>query len=840
MRLRNFIQPRLYLLPLLVLSLFATAWLVYNSILTADRHHQALDVVDNLTTTDTRLTRAALEARMAPLANYDILNSELNQMRLELGEAINLVAKIDDPKISRVVVRLQHDLETRSTSVDDFRRDNAIVKNSLQYFPHVIHGLILAGEHEKEIPRADLAMLSHIMLLYLGQATPENRAQLDLWLTTVKQAKSHLSKESARKLDLGLSHARNIRDVLPRLDKITTQLTSSEISTEFKRLHDQILVAERTQQNKSNLLFMAFVFSTLFMAIILLRVWRRRIGELNLASTVFDASPEGIMITDAKKKILNANPAFCKTKGYLKEELIGLTPNLLKSDKHPPDFYQEMWAYINKNGHWNGEIMNRNKAGNIIPEWVSINAVLNDNNEIVNYVAVYTDLLQRYEAEEKIRFLANHDPLTSLPNRRLLLDRLKQALAANARTGKDGALLFIDLDHFKTLNDSLGHGFGDLLLQQVAARLTVCVRESDTVARLGGDEYVIMLEDLSESALEAAEQAKAVGDKILAALNQPYQLNSQEYRSTASIGVALFSTHGKTQEDLMKHADIAMYHAKQAGRNGVCFFDPQMQKAIHTRIDLEYDLRKALENQQFQMHYQIQVDDSGYPIGAEALIRWDHPERGLVSPLNFISLAEDTGLILPIGQWVLETACAQLESWQQNALTRNLTLSINVSAKQFYQADFVAQVNAAVQHYGINPIRLKLELTESLLLDNTEETIIIMNSLKELGILFSLDDFGTGYSSLQYLKRLPLYQLKIDRSFVRDIVTDNSDQAIVRTIIAMAHTLNLNVIAEGVETEEQQLILQNSGCKHFQGYLFGKPEPIKQFQAALETDLIAI
>ncbi len=394
-------------------------------------------------------------------------------------------------------------------------------------------------------------------------------------------------------------------------------------------------------------------------------------------------------------------------------------------------------------------------------------------------------------------------------------------------------MLFIDLDNFKTLNDTLGHDIGDLLLEQVAARLTTCVREGDTVARIGGDEFVVMLEDLSEDTLEAAEQTETIADKILATLNQPYRLGIHAHHSTPSIGATLFNNN-KSIDELLKQADIAMYQAKKAGRNTLRFFDPEMQKNINSRALLEIELRKALEKQEFQLYYQIQVDSAHAPIGAEALIRWQHPQRGLVPPLEFIPLAEDTGLILPIGQWVLETACAQIKAWEQDALTDALALCVNVSAKQFHQSDFVAQVRASVLRHGINPQRLKLELTESMLLENIDDTIATMVALRESGVGFSLDDFGTGYSSLQYLKRLPLDQLKIDQSFVRDIAIDSSDKAIVTTIIAMAHSLNLGVIAEGVETEEQRQFLENTGCSHYQGYLFGKPLPIGQFGALLK------
>lgn len=410
-------------------------------------------------------------------------------------------------------------------------------------------------------------------------------------------------------------------------------------------------------------------------------------------------------------------------------------------------------------------------------------------------------------------------------------------LSLSSRSGRDVALLFLDLDHFKTLNDSLGHDIGDMLLKQVAERLTSCIRDSDTAARLGGDEYLVMLENLSEQPIEAAAQAEIISEKILNELNQPYQLDKNEYQSTVSIGVAIYGNQNISQDELLKHADIAMYQAKKAGRNSVCFYDPQMQHSIHARLDLERELREAIEKKQFKLYYQIQVDHLGFPLGAEALIRWQHPQRGLVSPFQFIQLAEETGLILPIGQWVLEAACSQLKVWEQDERCRSLTISINVSAKQFRQEGFVNQVQTATNRYAINPKLLKLELTESILLEGIEETIKIMNELKKTGIRFSLDDFGTGYSSLQYLKRLPLSQLKIDQSFVHDIVSDINDRAIVRTIIAMAQSMELEVIAEGVETIEQRQLLQNTGCMKFQGYLFGKPVSIEEFDFSLNQNM---
>ncbi|NDU91186.1 MAG: EAL domain-containing protein, partial [Ferrovum sp.] len=481
--------------------------------------------------------------------------------------------------------------------------------------------------------------------------------------------------------------------------------------------------------------------------------------------------------------------------------------------------------------------------------------VRDDQGQPLKLNGVVFEITEWKEAQDKINNLAFYDPLTGLSNRRLLSDRLRLALASSARSRREGAILFIDLDNFKTINDTLGLAFGDLLLQQVAQRLTDCTRKADTlarmgsdefvdtqrslgesaqeaatVARMGGDEFVVMIEDLSEHTQKAATQAEIVGKKILLALSQPYQIDTREYHSTCSIGITLFNDRQQRTDDLLKQADIAMYQAKKAGRNALRFFDLQMQDALTARATLERELRNALDHRQFQLYYQIQMDSFLQPIGAEALIRWNHPDRGLVLPGQFITLAEETGLILPIGQWALETACAQLKTWQQEEHTNSLVLAVNVSAREFRQVDFVAQVRAAVQRHAIRPELLKLELTESLLLEDIEDTIAIMNALNEIGIQFSLDDFGTGYSSLQYLKRLPLDQIKIDQSFVRDVAVNSGDKAIVRTILAMAHSMNLAVIAEGVETREQLQMLLNMGCTHYQGYLFGKPVPIEQFE----------
>lgn len=560
---------------------------------------------------------------------------------------------------------------------------------------------------------------------------------------------------------------------------------------------------------------------------------RKRVEtELRIAATAFEVK-EGMMVIDIHRVMLRVNHAFTTITGYSAEDAIGQSPQLMSSGEHDASFYSDIWRTINNLDVWEGEVLNRRKNGEVYYGHLTITAVKDNQSIITNYVATLSDITLRKAAEEEIQRLAFYDPLTRLPNRRLLLDRLKQAITSSARTGRGGAILFLDLDHFKTLNDTLGHAIGDLLLQQVALRLESCVRKGDTVARLGGDEFVVLLENLGELQIEVAAKTEDIGEKILTILNQPYQLATHEYQSTPSIGAALIDNHSISPDELLKQADIAMYQAKKAGRNTLCFFDPQMQENINIRVDTERELNTALEQQQFYLYYQLQVNNLGHPLGAEALIRWLHPTRGLISPLHFIPLAEETGLIVQIGDWVLNTACKQLKLWEQDPATRHLTLSINVSVKQFRQIDFVTKVKTAVQRFGIKPQKLKLELTESMLLDNVDDTILIMNALKEAGIFFSLDDFGTGYSSLQYLKKLPIYELKIDQMFVQDIATDSSDQVIVCTIIAMAHSLAINVIAEGVETPEQRQYLLENGCTNYQGYLFSKPVPIDAFVVLL-------
>jgi diguanylate cyclase (GGDEF)-like protein/PAS domain S-box-containing protein len=556
----------------------------------------------------------------------------------------------------------------------------------------------------------------------------------------------------------------------------------------------------------------------------------RQQEALRIAATAFE-SQQGTIITNAQRVILQVNKAFTDITGYSAEEAVGQNPRIMKSERHDMAYYMAIYQSLENIGVWAGEIWNRRKNGEVYPEWLNISAVKDEAGLTTHFVGIFTDISQRVSAQAQIDTLAFYDPLTQLPNRRLLMDRLEQALHASTRHARKNALLFVDLDNFKTLNDTLGHHQGDLLLAQVAQRLKTCTRDGDTLARLGSDEFVVMLEDLSQDDMEAATQAEIVADNVLSAFQQDFQLGQGAHHSTPSIGITLFGGEPlEGSEQPLKRAELAMFQAKAAGRNTARFFDAHMQAEVSAHAALESDLREAVRKQQFLLHYQSQVVGAGRITGVEALVRWQHPQRGMVSPAEFIALAEESGLILPIGQWVLETACTQLTAWAADPAFAHLTMAVNVSARQFKQPDFVDSVLSTLERTRANPQRLKLELTESMLVDEVEMVIARMGALKAHGVAFSLDDFGTGYSSLAYLKRLPLDQLKIDQGFVCNIVTDPNDAAIARMVVALAQSMGLNVIAEGVELQAQADFLAHLGCHAYQGYLYSKPLPVEALE----------
>jgi diguanylate cyclase (GGDEF)-like protein/PAS domain S-box-containing protein len=541
---------------------------------------------------------------------------------------------------------------------------------------------------------------------------------------------------------------------------------------------------------------------------------------LRLYANVYEHSGEGILISDRDSRILAVNPAFTSLTGYGIEELRGKNPSVLASGKTPPKVYREMWAALDQTGYWQGEVWNKSKDGKIFPEWLSVSVVRDPAGELTHYIGCFTDISERKATEEQISHLAHHDTLTGLLNRYSLQGRLEQALATVRREQRALAVMFIDLDHFKSINDILGHAVGDGLLVEVARRLRDSVRDSDVVARLGGDEFVLVLTEVDN-----ATAAARVADKILRTLGQPYRIGEEELHVTPSIGLAFYPNDGADGETLMKHADTAMYHAKSQGRNNVQFFTAEMNRAAVERLGLDRDLRLALEERQFELHYQPQLDaNSGCVVGVEALVRWRHPRDGLVSPLKFIPVAEETGLIIPLGEWVLNEACRQLRAWRQAGLG-DLTMAVNLSAHQLRSPSLLDHVTQTLARHGLAGADLELEVTESVAMADPEACIGQLQTLRDLGIRLSIDDFGTGYSSLSYLKRLPIHTLKLDRSFVNDIETDANDVAICTATIALAHNLGLRVVAEGVENAAQHNFLVALRCDTLQGYLFSKPIP---------------
>jgi diguanylate cyclase (GGDEF)-like protein/PAS domain S-box-containing protein len=560
-----------------------------------------------------------------------------------------------------------------------------------------------------------------------------------------------------------------------------------------------------------------------------LRLLESSIARLNDIVIITEAGP----FNEPGPRIVFVNEAFERRTGYRREEVLGRTPRLLQGSGTQRRELDRIRAAMEQWQPARVDVINYKKNGEAFWVDLEVSPVWDEARRLTHWVAVGRDITERKTAEEKIQYLAFYDPLTKLPNRQLLLDRLQRALSDHDHP-REGALMFIDLDNFKVLNDTLGHQKGDQLLQQVAERLRSCVHRGDTVARLGGDEFVILIENNHHKPLEPSAAARAVSDRILAKLGEPYVLSGHLHHSTCSIGVTLFGRAPWTVSELLKQADLAMYQAKNAGRNAVCFFDPEMQAVATANATLATDLRQAWRDNQFLIDYQPQVGADGRITGVEALLRWRHPQRDLVPPAHFIPTAEETSLIIPIGRWVLEQACAQLAEWAKRPERRHLGIAVNVSVRQFRHPDFVDEVMTAIANAGIAPHRLKLELTESLLAEGIEVTVAKMGSLKDMGVTLSLDDFGMGYSSLSYLKRLPLDQLKIDREFVKDILTDANDAAIARTIIGLAQSLGLSVIAEGVETQAQRAFLAQQGCFEYQGFLFCRPLPIDQLEAFMD------
>ena len=557
---------------------------------------------------------------------------------------------------------------------------------------------------------------------------------------------------------------------------------------------------------------------------------RKQLEErLQLAATVFDSTADGVMIADRDGKIMTVNRAFTEITGYKEDEARGKNPRFLHSDLQDEGFYRAMWASIAEHDRWSGELWNRRKDGSVFPESLTISAVRDERQEITHYVGVFSDITRLKSAQEALDFQAHHDPLTGLPNRLLLEDRLDSAVQRAKREKTSLALLFIDLDRFKNINDTLGHHVGDVVLCEAARRFTSSVREADTVARLGGDEFIIVLENFHDPAA-----ASRVADKVLDALRQPIVIAGQEFFIGASVGISLYPQDGSDPADLLKHADAAMYRAKDHGRNTFAYFSSEITAHSLDRFRLEADIRYALERDQLCVYFQPQFSlADGRLVGAEALVRWHHPERGMVSPGQFIPIAEESGVIVPMGEWILRRACREWSDWHEQGLKPGV-LAVNVSGIEFRRGRVRESVEQTLAATRLPAELLELEITESSIMSQADRSIETLHALRGIGLQLAIDDFGTGYSSLAYLKRLPLCKLKIDQSFVRGLPDDTEDAAITCAIVALAGSLGLTTMAEGVETEAQRRFLTDAGCHEMQGYLLGRPMPDSEFRALLE------
>ncbi len=731
-----------------------------------------------------------------------------------------------------------------------FEVGNAVLRSSTRAFLNLMQRLLprLPDQGPHRRLQHTLGRLAIGITQHLWTASPHDIRPSDLraMRTTLEQAAAALPRQRpliARVLDQVEMIAGSSPVVAAAMRSIAQLDTRSRL-TRIQSALDAGLVRQRRvhqRERAAAIVLLALAASALLALlsryVLTLHASHTQAAQLRKLSKAVEQSPASIVITDLDGTIEYVNEAFVRNSGYSRDEAIGANPRLLQSGRTPRQTYRAMWDTLTSGQVWSGELINRRRDGSEYVESVVIAPVRRDDDTTVNYVAVKTDITRQKESEATIRHLAYCDTLTGLPNRVQFTQRLEQALSAARRAGNVGALLMLDMDHFKQLNDTRGHDAGDRFLIQVAQRLRNAVREEDTVGRLGGDEFIVLAEGLAPDAAEAAMHAERLGLKLIGVVGEPLPLDRDIdlYTTTASIGVTLFDSAQVSVETLLKQADLALYKAKEHGRNTLRFFDPEMQHAIDARAELEAAMRGALERGGFELHYQPQLDVDGRVVGAEALIRWRRDDGGLVPPAAFIPVAEDSGLIVRIGDWVLHTACAQLAAWAALDSCRDLTLAVNVSARQFHEAEFVARVRHAVQQHGVDPARLTLELTESVVVRDVQAVVARMAELKGIGIALSLDDFGTGYSSLSYIKQMEIDEIKIDQTFVRDIEHDPDDAAIVRAILAMRESLRLDAVAEGVETLAQRDFLAANGCRKFQGFLFGKAMPAAQWRGFINA-----
>jgi len=808
---------------------------------------------------DAELNASVLASRYDLYRNFDRSSQgvkDLLAITRTLTQLPDYLPLRDRQPLEEQVARLRQASLDKADAVDRFKRETAILRNSQSYFPLITDSLIRDGVLQPALSR-EVGIFGRSVMTFLLSDDPGRGERLRQEHDRLAGVAQRLPPATAETLRILLSHAALILTHKPTLDAIThdilelpTHALGDTLSQSYAQAYNQALQKARRYRV---LLFVVALGLGIYLVMAVAR--RRRLAaqladanrelherlealhqaqaELKRYATVFTNAREGMVITDASAQIIAVNPAFTEITGYPLEQIAGATPAVLSSGRQDEHYYQKMWSALKERGQWQGEIWNRRRSGDIYPEWLSIAAVRDSEGETTHYIGIFSDVTERKEAEARIHHLAHHDALTGLPNRLLLQDRLGQAIREARRKGSQVGILFMDLDRFKWINDTLGHDAGDHLLRTITRRCLDVLRESDTLARLGGDEFVAILPGLQQ-----AQDAGLVARKLLAAITQPCMLGNHELSVTCSIGIAVFPGDGTTDSLLLRNADAAMYRAKSEGRNGFQFYSTDMNTARLGELLLEHQLRGALERQELCLFYQPKVDArDGTLRSCEALLRWRHAEEGLLTPDRFLPAAEESGLIVPIGEWVIREACRQVRSWL-DAGRQPVRVAVNLSGQQFAHQNIVQLVRDALQEYRLPPQLLELELTETILMRDIERTLVILGELCALGVSLAIDDFGTGYSSLAYLRQFQVHTLKIDRSFVNDIQEGANDAKIASAVIGLAHSLGLRVVAEGVETPLQQAFLANHACDYLQGYLFGKPEPADRFSERLQRSRV--
>ena len=840
---------------LLLLVGLPLAWLFSRAdSVSIDQHQSYSRQLLRLQQQDAELNASVLANRYDLYRNFDKSSQgvrELLNLSASLVALPGYISPRQHEELSELVERLRQASRDKADAVDRFKRESAVLRNSQSYFPLITDSLIREGVLTPALSR-EVGIFGRSVMTYLLSADQERAERLRAELEYLGGVAGGLAAEPAETLRILLRHADLILTHKPRLDAVTHDIlelpTHALSDTLIQRYAQAYNEASQHAQRYRVLLFVAALGLGVYLVLAVAR--RRRLAaqladanrelherlealnqaqaELKRYATVFTNAREGMVITDDQARIIAVNPAFTEITGYPLERVAGATPAVLSSGKQDREYYEQMWSALQERGQWQGEIWNRRSNGDIYPEWLSIAAVRDGEGQTTHYIGIFSDVTERKEAEARIRHLAHHDALTGLPNRLLMQDRLGQAIREAKRSGNQVGILFMDLDRFKWINDTLGHDAGDQLLRTITQRCLKVLRESDTLARLGGDEFVAILPGLHQ-----AQDAGLVARKLLGAITQPCTLGSHELSVTCSIGIAVYPSDGVTDSLLLRNADAAMYRAKSEGRNGYQYYSTDMNSARLGELLLEHQLRGALERQELCLFYQPKVDarDGGLR-SCEALLRWRHAEDGLLTPDRFLPAAEESGLIVPIGEWVIREACRQIRAWIDTG-REPVRVAVNLSGQQFAHQNIVQLVREALEEHRLPPALLELELTETILMRDIERTMGTLAELCELGVSLAIDDFGTGYSSLAYLRQFQVHTLKIDRSFVNDIESGDGEAKIASAVIGLAHSLGLRVVAEGVETPVQQTFLAKHNCDFLQGYLFGKPEPAEQFSARL-------